>query len=367
MFNRLIDRDEKACRERKRVDFSSMNGNYTHNFFYIFTSFLVLFFIALIDRSYLIDNQNYINYFEFGEIKYWIEIFTPKNGLTLSYFASLFSEELLWRVWTACLQFLSAEYAVISTVVILNCIIFVSFARFKYPFIAMILWILIPTALPVIGLYQFRQGFAFAIFMILFSFQRGTFGIILAALIHITFLPIMVFFSSMRVLKLRYWPAVAVVSGLALSGAAFGGILFDLYGGRRLDTYRIDEGATSIFYFFVSSFLGFTYLLAAKFTKSNRFLSEADLSYLFLTAYGICFFSSLSFWIFPLGTSRLGYFIFIFLIPLLSNLNFNKNTKSNAWYAIFIICVFVNILYLLYLISEEILIGRLYCITLRCI
>jgi len=140
-----------------------------------------------IDRTFLIDQPNYLDNFAAAPTLDWVHALFQDSGIK-GLIIAVFSEEILWRVWATVLGLvLSPALAVVVTVCVLNLLVVLSIARLSDPVLPLIIWILVPVGFAVTGLLQLRQGFAFAVMLYMaLRMNRPVLGTLIAAMIHTT-------------------------------------------------------------------------------------------------------------------------------------------------------------------------------------
>lgn len=286
---------------------------------------LLVAYTATMDRAFLLDQENYINYFTSAaaddEHLDWVQTASHAESFLQTLIVQLFSEELLWGLWTAILgPLLDPTAAVRLTVCLLNTLIIASAWRSDGRLLSLTLWAVLPVGFAVTGLIQIRQGFALAIILFLaLQFRRPLLGSILAGMIHTTFVVTFIFVFVQRILGGRRRLALVATFALAFAGAYLGGMVFELVGGRRLQVYSADEGATSINYVLGSLICivpSLYWLISAKPAEvTDR--DDGVMSALAIGHVGTTAFTIFSFFLFPLGTSRVGYLTQLLLIPIL--------------------------------------------------
>lgn len=281
----------------------------------------VLTLLTVIDRTNLLDQQNYIQYFRFSHPDYWNGLFRDNN--TIGMLASLFTEEFVWRLYTWGLSiFFTPETSVVLTTLLVSSLVFRAFLNVDKPLLGFALWMLLPLALATMGLFQIRQGLAFAVFSYGVIRNKTVLSAILSAGIHATFslvLIAVIAFWTFSLFSRARIAAMVLGTTLALCLAIIGESLFLNFGGRRVQYYDVQSGATSLN--FVISFTILFVFYCLHFSKSFK-EKRADFDHI-LTFLGLFFsaFSIISFFIFPLGTSRVGYLPYVFSIFVLSQKN----------------------------------------------
>lgn len=328
---------------------------------YTALSVVIVIYCIVSDRTFFIDQDNYVQNFVSAASSSWFSQLQPTQSLLDFAIVQLFSEEVLWRIWTGFFgSLLDAEAAVVFTVCILNLLVVLAVWRTDTPTFAMVLWLALPVGFAVVGLQQLRQGLGFAV-LLFFALQmrRPTLGAAIASMIHTTF--VVAFAFAVLRLVLRSWKRVAMIASVLLgcAGAYFGGALFQLFGGRRLLTYSIEEGATSINYVFggllfalPSLHLLFGEVTGQREDSRSEALSALALMHLGATAFALC-----SFFVFPLGAGRVGYLMQLMLIAVLPAV-YSQRRSIAGWGILSLLT-----LYLGYLIAKAFLQGTYSVLT----
>src|ERR1700746_3034152 len=142
-----------------------------------------------IDRTFLIDQPNYLDNFARAPTLDWLENPAREGAPLQSIIIALFSEEILWQAWATVLGLVfTPATAVILTVCVLNVLVILAVAKLPNPALALIIWLLVPVGFAVTGLLQLGQGFGFAIMLyVSLRMNRPLLGTLLAAMIHTTF------------------------------------------------------------------------------------------------------------------------------------------------------------------------------------
>jgi len=279
---------------------------------YVLCCFAVFFWVISLNRNLIYDNQNYINYFEGHNVRSFLENFHFTSSW-LYKILSLFSGEYLWLVYTDLLSyFLLPAQCILFTVFLMQLLLFTSFYKLKWPLIALLLWVLLPAGLATIGVAQIRQGFAFSIFLFFaIIFDRPLLGAVIAAMFHTTFFIVLVLIGCFLVFKKRKRLFVSSVILVSIVASIFGNAHFHEIAGRRSFEYTIDEGANKI------NFVIGVILFMIPTVVTMYFKKKEDA--ILLVHLGICIWLIIAFVFFPLGTSRIGYYETLFMIPLLAD------------------------------------------------
>ncbi len=286
-----------------------------------------------LDRRGMIDNDAYLDYFVNGRELVWLSSFVDADSW-LELFFRLSTEEILWLFWTTLIgSLMNPEAAVYVTVAAINFLIVLSFREYRNRSLALALWLLIPVGFAVIGTYQIRQGLAFAIWLYVgVRRERLVLGSALAAMIHTTFgvVAVLSLLATRHNSTARVRLASMAIASVVL--ALLGDMLFQRYGGRRVETYLLSEETLTL-----NFLIGLTILLAYPLVlclrrdprlgggNERRVLHDYLLLYV-----GIMFFLIVSFFLFPLGNYRLPYVAWLGLIPILGQFNFGRLWTSHA-------------------------------------
>jgi hypothetical protein len=268
------------------------------------------------NRSGILDNSDYLDYFHETDLNWFLDFFSlTKDNIAL--FFAYFTEEFLWRIWAFTLgSFFLEDQAVYITVVFLNLLIVLALSKTVRPIFALVLWILLPQALATVGTYQIRQGFAFSIMLYTtLSFKRPIAGCLLASAIHTTFLIALIYALIFKMAKKLKWSITHLFTlyfFVSLFIVINGSQLFKNYGGRRAEQYSIDEGASSINFVFGALLCAVPSIFYLS-QSNEKAMPTMELAAIHI---GCIVFLILSWFLFPIGTSRVGYYIFLFLVAI---------------------------------------------------
>ncbi|MEO8296172.1 MAG: EpsG family protein [Burkholderiales bacterium] len=285
-------------------------------------TYLIAFLIAA-NRTDVLDNENYLNYFSHNDLLtvLWQKIVSEES--ILKSFLMIFTEEIFWLVLAHLVgAFLSPAAATVAAVIFLNVAIFLGMSRFKGFPIGVILWIALPMCLSVVGFFQIRQGLAFSVFC-LFYFLGGpvVLGAVIASAIHTTFLVPLVIVLMARIFRGERRPLLFIFACIVVFGAiaSLGGILFADFAGRRADIYETDEGVSS-FNYLVGVILLAAPSLSLVLSNKDRPVGLSQLGC--QLSVGISIWLIVCFFLFPIGTSRVGYYsAMFFLFPLVMEID----------------------------------------------
>jgi len=208
-----------------------------------------------------------------------------------------------------------------------------AFYKLRFPIILLMIWILLPTGLSAVGLAQIRQGFAFSIFLFLAVFlSRPLLGALIAALIHTTFFVPLAFILCFVFFKDRRLMLLFAVIFVCIVGIFVGNNYFSMIAGQRVLEYGVDSaGATSINYIFG--------LILIMIPTVWSMMVKRTWPPILVVHFGVCIWLMMSFFLFPIGTNRLGYYSSLFAVPLVTNVwVFSREIKL---YSIFILLPFL--------------------------
>jgi len=308
-----------------------------------------------IDRTFLIDQPNYVQYFYSATTLEWLKALTPGESSLQSVIVYLVSGEVLWQVWATALGWIFAPpTAVVVTVCALNLLLAFAVKQLPDPVLPLIIWILLPVGFAVTGLLQLRQGFALAVMLyITLRLDRPVLGTLIATMIHTTFAVALPFAVIAWLCGRRRLLALLLIIFLACGVAYLGGALFEAFGGRRLQVYDVNEtDATSILYVFGAILCGLPSLhrlfkadVPGETAVASRTLASVALMHL-----GVIAFSAASFFVFPLGAGRAGYLITLLLIPILPTMRWRGTLAGTIIFSLMV-------LYLVYLAVKTCLEG----------
>ena len=303
-----------------------------------------------IDRTFLIDQANYLENFAEGPTLTWADRLVQDGWNLRTLFVGLFSEEVLWQVWTTILgTFLSPQAAVVATVCALNLLIAFAVVRLRDPAFPLLLWLLLPVGFAETGLLQLRQGFGFAVMLyVILRFDRPILSTLVAAMIHTTFALVFPFAALAWVCRRHHILGLVLAVGMAFAAAYLGGTLFESFGGRRLATYNVtDTQATSILYVFGAALccLPSLHRLLTEEAPDESLTTRSTLAAIAVMHVGVCAFAIFSFFFFPLGAGRVGYLIMLLLIPILPSMRRSDSTVGLGIFSLLVV-------YLIYLVAK---------------
>jgi hypothetical protein len=272
-------------------------------------SALIMSALGLGDRTYLLDQDNYVQYFRDTNI-YWFTNLWDGSLTGTIFVIRMVTEELGWRAWVLALNTLgcSPEGGVRITVLALNALM-----------IYLVLWAVIPDALATVGLFQIRQGFAFAIAMYFaFARKQPVRGAALASLVHTTFAYPAIFLIIARLcVKRSQLLNLLSVSAAATTMAVLSSLLFNIFGGRRLVEYDQQENYTLNYLIALVIFTLIPYLIVRTRDERTEDPVSASVTRQISTMYaGILVFLIVSFFVYPFGMARIGYYSTL-MIPFL--------------------------------------------------
>jgi len=300
---------------------------------------IVIAILALgVDRNFLIDQSNYLDNFAAAPGLDWLQQLISAVGSLQGFIVGVFSEEVLWQAWATLLgTLLDPASAVVLTVCVLNLLIVLAVMRLPNPAFPLVIWILVPVGFAVTGLLQLRQGLALAVLLyVSLRMNRPVLGTLIAATIHTTFALAIPFSMIAWLSGRRHLLALSLAVVVASATAYLGAVLFELFGGRRLEIYDVSQGETnSILYVFGG--------LLCALPSLHRLLTEpvADeapaatrtLRNLVVIHIGVIAFTATSFFVFPLGAGRIGYLIMLLLIPILPTMHRRSSASGTIIFA----------------------------------
>lgn len=297
-----------AC---SRQNGQGWNKSFLANLIYVYLAGFFLVYVVSLDRTVILDNKEYVDYFEVPGWDFYFKQWNETEGY-LSKFAFLFSEEAVWRAYIVVVGwFLSPDTAVLFTVVLLNLLLALSFVKLDKPLVALMLWIILPYGLAVTGIVQIRQGFAFAVFAYLaVVLSRPLLGALLAAMIHTTFIVPLLYVSLYILFRRKIWLAVLCSVIVSVLAAYFSSMAFGEFGGRRLVAYSAEEGTDNINYVIAA----FLWVLPTLYITWKYRHNTGVYGAIWVAHIGIVAWITACFFLFPLGTSRTGYFMGLFAI-----------------------------------------------------
>jgi hypothetical protein len=291
--------------------------------FFVLAACVVVFLVAL-DRSNLLDEYTYISNFITGPTLEWTRDFELDPEARWAWLVALFTEEILWSLWTTVVgSILDPEVAVRCTSVLASVLVVLGVVRLRHSVLALVLWALLPVGLAAVGIVQIRQGFALGLLLcIALRWNKPMLGLSVAAAVHTTFAVPLGCVMAVRFLPLSRMGRAAAAGGIAAFGATVAGLLFDLFGGRRLSAYTGDEGATSI-YFVVAAvvlMIPSVWWLFLESKEAERLPNGKGIDACAAAHIASSIFVIVSFFVFPFGTARIAYYIQLLAIPALCSI-----------------------------------------------
>lgn len=308
---------------------------------------LMLGYAVGMDRTFVIDQNNYLANFSLDPLMRWADKLTPDQLTLKGFIIAVFSEELLWHVWTTSLgSLMEPATAIVVTACVLNLLIAWSVVRLPNPALPLMIWLVLPVGFAVTGLSLLRQGFALAVMLyITLRFRRAVLGTLIAAMIHTTFVLAVPFALVAWLCRRRRFLGVALAVALGFGVAYVGGMLFEAFGGRRLQTYDASQPDVTSIYYLLGTLLCClpgVFRLAGPAAPDETAAESRTLGDLAVIHVGVIAFVATSFFVFPLGTGRVGYLSMLLLIPLLPTV---RRRDSVIGMLIFVLLL----LYLVYL------------------
>jgi hypothetical protein len=308
-----------------------------------------------IDRTFLIDNHNYLDNFANAPSLEWLSALSPKDSPVSGLIVGVFSEEVLWQVWATALGVVfSPAVAVLVTVCVINLLVALAVKDMSNSFLALLIWLLLPVGFAVTGLLQLRQGFAFAVMLyVCLRMNRPVLATLLAATIHTTFVLALPFVFIARLFGRQQLVALFLSVVIAAAAAYLGGILFEAFGGRRMAIYDVNEAETnSVLYVFSGVLCSLPSLHRLLFgpapeesPATSHTLASVAMMHIAVNA-----FTAVSFFVFPLGAGRVGYLTMLLLIPILPTMRRRNSLTGTMVFGLLL-------LYLVYLTVKTYLEG----------
>jgi hypothetical protein len=284
---------------------------------------LLLSSIAFGDRSHLLDQDNYIQYFRDTNLNYFNHLWLDSKSLG-SFAVKMVTEELGWRLWVVSLNTLglAPETNVRITVITLNLNLLMIFAlsKTRSPILSLVLWALIPTGLSTVGLIQIRQGFALSIAMYFALVQQKPIrGALIASIVHTTFAFPALFLIVARLAARRgYTASVMTACASAMGMALASSVLFNVFGGRRLGEYSQHENFTIFNVISLMVYLVVPTLLLWNRDRRADGTPRADVIRELGTMHlSVLVFLIVSFFVYPFGMARIDYYATLMLAFLL--------------------------------------------------
>ena len=310
------------------------------------------------DRSFFIDQQNYLDYFSHAPTLESLDAIFSGSSLLTSIVVGVFGEEILWQIWATLLGRSLVRPRLCSTVCAISVLVAYAVVRLPDPILPLLIWILVPVGFAATGLLQLRQGFAFAVLLyVSLRLNRPVLGSLLAAMIHATFVLPLAFAGIAWLCGRRQVLAMLLAVAFALMTAYLGGLLFEVFGGRRLATYSVNEAEThSIFYVFGALLCSLPSLHTLLHTEVMPKSAPAPTAWdrtlvnLAVMHVGVIAFIVFSYFMFPLGAGRIGYLVMLLLIPILPAMRRRNSVMGTMLYSLLLV-------YLVYLTIKTYLAG----------
>ena len=223
----------------------------------------------------------------------------------------------------------------------------------------LLIWILVPVGFAATGLLQLRQGFAFAVLLyVSLRLNRPVLGSLLAAMIHATFVLPLAFAGIAWLCGRRQVLAMLLAVAFALMTAYLGGLLFEVFGGRRLATYSVNEAETNSMLLRLRGAVVQSAVpphAAAHGSNAKRrapapTVWDRTLVNLAVMHVGVIAFIVFSYFMFPLGAGRIGYLVMLLLIPILPAMRRRNSVIGTMLYSLLLV-------YLVYLTIKTYLEG----------
>jgi hypothetical protein len=302
----------------REIDSQNIDS-FLKNYTYFLLGSILIACVLSVDRTYLLDNDNYISYFSNPNIlPNFFEEVSSASSLTKAA-ALFFSEEFLWRLYVQIISnFMSPTSSIYFTVFLLNSIIVYSCSKFTCRFSGLLLWVILPMGIVTMGLFQIRQGLAFSLLMLFFAHRWNlTVAAFVAAMVHTTLMvPLIIFlFLTPKIFRLRPLLFVLTFSIVCYFLTTIFSSAFEDLGGRRTAAYTVDQGPVG-FNTIIAALLMALPSIIVVFDRNIQVAKRAmEISMMHI---GIFIWLVFCFYFFPLGTFRVGYFNTIFSIfPIL--------------------------------------------------
>ncbi|WP_459907809.1 EpsG family protein [Caballeronia sp. HLA56] len=306
---------------------------------FILIAILLLVVVAVGDRTMLLDQDNYLEYFSQTTWDWFVNLYQTRTS-TLSFVISTVTEEFGWRTWLIVLNAfgVTPDIGVRVTVVLANALVIAALLEVRRPLLGLLLWAVVPVALATVGLFQIRQGLAFGIAMLItLRYQRPVLGWVLASFVHTTFAIPALLLLSIRACGDRKWRALIVSSLTAFVLAAAAGYLFNNFGGRRVEEYADYQDDFTIrllillIVYATASVIVLYTQWKEKGTAKDKVWTELCTMHVALMAYLV-----FAYVLFPFGKGRVWYCIALLLPYVISQIRF-RNAFVIWWTALILL------------------------------
>ena len=308
--------------------------------FVLLSSFVLYYLATTVRPVTLPDQAPYLDYFKWTDWQWMVDYFAQsKSAMNMA--VGVVTDELGWRAWILLVNSfgVTPEIGIRVTVVIINALVFYSLSRLSRPLLGLVLWLAIPAAFPIVGLFQIRQGFAFAIAMLFaLNFRRPVLGALIASSLHTTFAIPAILLIVVRLSGPRQKIALPAVCLAGILLASMGGLLFQDYGGRRIGDYAGYQAEFSdrllvlmITYGIASAMV--LYTLEPGENSRLHALRELATTHIGLIAYLVA-----AFLVFPFGKDRVFYYVSLLLPYFMQVLR--VRTPASLW---LLLALFVTI------------------------
>jgi EpsG family len=299
---------------------------------FVLLSTFVLYYLATTERPPTLPDQlPYLAYFKFTDWQWVVDYYhQSKSGLDMA--VGVVTDELGWRAWIILVNSfgVTPEVGVRVTVVIINALVFYSLSRLSRPLLGLVLWLVIPAALAIVGLFQIRQGFAFAIAMLFaINFKRPVLGVLIASSIHTTFAAPAILLIVARLSGPRQKIALPAVSLAGILLASMGSVLFQDYGGRRIGDYAGYQADFSARLLVLMITYGIASAMVLSMVKPGENSRHQLLRELATMHIGLIVYLVAAFVIFPFGKDRVFYYVSL-LLPYFAQV-IRVRTPASLW------------------------------------
>ncbi len=299
---------------------------------FVLLSSFVLYYLATTERPVTLPDQvPYLAYFKLTDWQWMVDYFSQgKSAMSMA--AGVVTDELGWRAWILLVNSfgVTPETGIRITVVVINALVFYSLSRLSRPLLGLVLWLAIPVAFPIAGLFQIRQGFAFAIAMLFaIDFRRAVLGALIASSIHTTFAVPAILLIVVRMSGPRQKFALPAVCVAGMLLASMGSVLFQDYGGRRIGDYagyQVDFSARLLVLMITYGIASAMVLYTLKPVENSRLQALRELATMHI---GLIAYLVAAFLVFPFGKDRVFYYVSLLLPYFIQVLR--VRTPASLW------------------------------------
>jgi hypothetical protein len=306
---------------------------------------LILGVISFGDRSALLDQADYVTYFREASWHWFASLWDHSANLFI-FAVKMTTEEIGWRFWVIVLSSLGfePETGVRITVIALNLLMIFALSKTRWPLFSLVMWAVLPYGLAIMGLFQIRQGFAFAIAMYFAMNRRQPIrGALIASVVHTTFaIPALFLVVTRFIGKRKPLAGVSAVTMAAVALSLLSALLFALYGGRRHNDYGDTEAYT------INALIGLVIYIAVPVLVLWTRKQQSDIEdarrdevtrQLATMHIGLLAFLIVSFFVYPFAMGRIGYYSTLLVPFLLPDVRLTK--RMTAWLVAVVILVMI--------------------------